>query len=111
VRIERRDWKDIVKAYDKPGTFFYLDPPYDAKFVPDLVRVLPGLKGSWLLSFGDNPELARGLAAKGIHVNRVTVTNTIKKPGAATSTLRKELLAANYPIKIPRGLVFKGMRL
>lgn len=26
--IECRDWRDIVKLYDRPNTFFYLDPPY-----------------------------------------------------------------------------------
>lgn len=28
VAIECRDWRDIIKLYDRPETFFYLDPPY-----------------------------------------------------------------------------------
>lgn len=26
--IERLDWKDCIKRYDRPHSFFYLDPPY-----------------------------------------------------------------------------------
>ena len=28
VRIEQRDFSEIIKNYDSPKTFFYLDPPY-----------------------------------------------------------------------------------
>lgn len=28
VMIECRNWKDILRIYDSPSTFFYLDPPY-----------------------------------------------------------------------------------
>jgi DNA adenine methylase len=28
VMVENIDCKDLVQRYDKPGTFFYLDPPY-----------------------------------------------------------------------------------
>jgi DNA adenine methylase len=29
VQIENRDFRFILKAYDREGTFFYCDPPYD----------------------------------------------------------------------------------
>jgi len=28
VQIEQNDWRIILKAYDRPDTLFYLDPPY-----------------------------------------------------------------------------------
>jgi DNA adenine methylase len=28
VTIEHLPWQQFIKAYDKPGTFFFLDPPY-----------------------------------------------------------------------------------
>jgi DNA adenine methylase len=28
VTIENLPWQDFIKRYDRPGTFFYLDPPY-----------------------------------------------------------------------------------
>lgn len=26
--VENLDWQDCIKRYDRPHTFFYLDPPY-----------------------------------------------------------------------------------
>eukprot|EP01035_Chromulina_nebulosa_P048174 gene48174-65352_t len=28
VTIERLHWRDFLARYDRPGTLFYLDPPY-----------------------------------------------------------------------------------
>lgn len=110
TRIEQKDWKQILQQYDAPGTFFYLDPPYEEKFIPNLLKLLPGLKGKWLLSFSDNPTLMQGLKKAGAHVFTVPVTNTINKPTGQQRTMRKELLASNYPIQVPKGLIFKGWK-
>ena len=108
VKIENKDWKEIVHQYDSPNTFFYFDPPYEEKFVPDLIKTLPTLKGKWLLSFGEDERLARGLSSKGMHTFIVPVTNTINKPTGERRTMRRELIAANYPIDVPKDLVFKA---
>lgn len=69
VQIEHDDFRNLIRRYDSPETFFYLDPPY----VPttrrgggyrhemshedheDLVRLLLGIQGKALLSGYDNP--------------------------------------------------------
>lgn len=75
VRIEQRDFADMLQRFDSPETFFYLDPPYvdfgdNGRYCAlpterrvELFQSLAGLQGSFLLSFDDHPEV-RGLAAQ-----------------------------------------------
>ncbi|GHU94083.1 hypothetical protein FACS1894208_04570 [Clostridia bacterium] len=64
VVIENRDFESILKAYDKSGSLFYLDPPYyaaerhyDATFTVDdhrrLRDLLGRIKGKFVLSYND----------------------------------------------------------
>jgi len=69
VDIERLPYAELLDRYDTPGTLFYLDPPYHgteevygkgvfsaADF--DLLRsFLEGLKGRFVMSINDTPEI------------------------------------------------------
>ncbi|MCU9850363.1 DNA adenine methylase [Defluviimonas sp. WL0024] len=69
VVIECLDYQDFLRRYDGPGTFFYLDPPYwgcetdygKALFAREdfarLAELLAGLKGRFLMSINDVPEI------------------------------------------------------
>ncbi|WP_215745165.1 DNA adenine methylase [Gluconobacter sp. P1C6_b] len=68
VVIECLPWQDIIKRYDKPGTLFYLDPPYwgnetdyRAPFSRDqfeqMADVLASIQGRFILSLNDRPEV------------------------------------------------------
>ncbi|PKP98329.1 MAG: DNA methyltransferase [Alphaproteobacteria bacterium HGW-Alphaproteobacteria-13] len=71
VTIERLPWADFVRRYDRPGTLFYLDPPYfgcegdygDGMFqrgeFEAMAAMLRGIKGRFLLSINDRPEVRR----------------------------------------------------
>lgn len=64
VQIDNRDFRRVLRAYDKPDTFFYMDPPYvpdtrrsgDYRFEmtvqdhEELVQLLLGLQGNVMLS-------------------------------------------------------------
>lgn len=61
VQISCRDALDVIKQRDTPDTFFYLDPPYPGctqghyrgyshKDLFDLLAVLQGIKGKFILS-------------------------------------------------------------
>lgn len=67
VSIENLAWQDFVRRYDRPGTFFYLDPPYykapyyqhnmvleDFK---EMAEILAGLKANFVLSINDHPGI------------------------------------------------------
>lgn len=69
VVIENLDWAEFIDRYDRPGTLFYLDPPYFGSeddygvglFPRDdfarLARRLKRLKGRFLMSINDVPEI------------------------------------------------------
>ena len=66
VTILNNDWKDVVKKYDSPQTFFYLDPPYTTGtdsvwgYKPmkakDIAKVLRKIQGKFMLSFENTPQ-------------------------------------------------------
>jgi len=67
VQIFCRDALDVIRKYDSPDTFYYLDPPYansdcghynkgkDVFYL--LLKLLPDLQGRWLMSSYPCPEL------------------------------------------------------
>lgn len=69
VNIERLPYADFILKYDRPGALFYLDPPYwgcegdygDGVFLTadfDRLRgLLEALKGRFILSINDRPEV------------------------------------------------------
>ncbi|HVL88511.1 MAG TPA: DNA adenine methylase [Candidatus Thermoplasmatota archaeon] len=69
VWIERLDFEELIRRYDSPQTFFFLDPPYaPIKFTsgvygwsdPEhdrLKRVVAGIKGRFLMTYPDWPRL------------------------------------------------------
>ena len=79
VQIENKDFREIIKQYDRPTTFFYLDPPYVSgtrksakvyahemadKDHQDLVDLLLNMKGKAMLS-GYDTEIYRPLEEAG----------------------------------------------
>ena len=69
VTIEKLDFIDVLARYDRPGTLFYLDPPYwgrcslyreggftQARF-KELAAALRSVKGRWMLSLNDHEEV------------------------------------------------------
>jgi DNA adenine methylase len=84
VVIERLPYAQLIERYDRPTTLFYLDPPYwgcedyygDGMFAPAdfaaLATILRGLKGRFMLSLNDLPEVRQTF--EGFHMTEVTVT-------------------------------------
>jgi DNA adenine methylase len=69
VFIECLPYAEIIKRYDSPETVFYIDPPYwgienyygsglfsQADFFA-LAQQLAGIKGRFILSLNDKPEV------------------------------------------------------
>lgn len=67
VTIEHLDWQECIRRYDRPGTLFYLDPPYwktqgygvpfgieQYQFMAETVR---GIKGKAIISVNDHPDM------------------------------------------------------
>lgn len=67
VTIESLDWRRCLEIYDRPSTFFFLDPPYtmgavhnyDSWTTADVQEMrgsLDGLRGRWLVTLNDTEE-------------------------------------------------------
>lgn len=107
VVIECLDWSDFLRRYDGAGTLFYLDPPYwgcetdygKAMFSRDdfaaMAGALNGLKGRFILSINDVPEIRETFA--GFRFREVKTTYTIGKANDQRPE-RAELLISNYPL-------------
>lgn len=70
VTVENLDWERCLDLYDRPGSFFFCDPPYTACDAgmygawkaADVMRFrarLDRLKGQWIVTFNDAPEIRR----------------------------------------------------
>ena len=100
VQIECLDFRDLIPRYDRPYTLFYLDPPYwqikgyeynfEEKDFMDLAGVLTGIKGHFLLSINDTPEI-REIFGR-FNVEEVTLKYSIDNAGSGRDKLRTELL-------------------
>lgn len=101
VTIENLPWEAFLKRYDKPQTFFYLDPPYFKapyyrhNLVLDDYRrmagVLKELKAAFVLSINDLPEMWD--AFHGFKVKPAAIKYSASK---GDWTEGKELLIANF---------------
>ncbi len=101
VVIENLDWVDFLARYDRPGTLFYLDPPYwgsEGDYGPgvfaqsDFQRMADRLRagtGKFLLSINDRPEVREMFAWADFEA--VTTTYSIAG-GAHADTGAAELL-------------------
>ncbi len=99
VVIENLAYADFIRRYDSPGTLFYLDPPYfgserdygaDAFARADFERIaeiLAGIKGTFVLSINDTPEIRATFAA--FEMEDVTLKYTI---GAGEPVGARELI-------------------
>jgi DNA adenine methylase len=71
VVIERLPWAEFIRRYDRPGTLFYLDPPYygsegdygrdmfDRGQFEIMAAQLRGIQGRFVLSLNDHPDVRR----------------------------------------------------
>ena len=105
VIIENRDFEEVIRHYDQPGTLFYCDPPYfgtedyylDVDFTAaDHLRLrdaLSNIQGHFLLSYNDCPEIRSMYAGfQIVEVSRLSNLAQRFEGGAQYP----ELLIANY---------------
>ena len=106
VVVENQDFETLIKHYDRPDSFFYLDPPYfsteDMYEVgfgwDDHVRLrdtLKNIKGKFLLSYNDCPEIRE--LYEGFSMLDFSRTHSMAQRYEAGKQFG-ELLIANYDL-------------
>ncbi|MBI9080286.1 MAG: DNA adenine methylase [Pseudodesulfovibrio sp.] len=102
--IENLPWENYIPRYDRPETFFYLDPPYYGTehfygrglFTKEdftrLAGLLATVKGKFLLSLNDCPEVRKIFAAFDIKGTKTKYT----VGGGAKAKTAGEVFILNY---------------
>lgn len=101
VQIECLPYQQILKRYDSKQTLFYLDPPYwnlpyyqhnfaEEDFV-ELAALLACLKGKFILSLNDTPEVRKLFQA--FHIATVELAYSCSR---RKRRHQRELLIANF---------------
>ena len=102
VVIECLDWTDCVRRYDRPGTLFFVDPPYcdAAGYVvefpkeryAELAETLKGMKGKFLLTINDHPHARK--VFDGFRRQELKTRYSVMRDKRPSSV--KELLFSNF---------------
>ena len=107
VLIENRDFEKLIKQYDSPGSFFYCDPPYfatenyykDVGFTAkDHLRLrdtLLEIKGKFLVSYNDCPEIREIWNQSNIKIEEISRLNNLAQRYEGGCQYA-ELLISNY---------------
>lgn len=105
VYIENKDYKKTIARFDKPDTFFYLDPPYygfedyygDGVFqradFAKLRDILTKIDGRFIMSINDAYEIRTMFK----DFNIESVDTTYSAGGAHKKKRVSELLISNFP--------------
>lgn len=115
VVVENLDFEKCIKKYDKEDTLFYIDPPYysaehyykNVEFGKDdhirLREVLKTIKGKFLLSYNDCPEIKELYRA--FNIEEIERQNNIIARYPNKDRNYKELIIKNYWLerKMPLG--------
>ncbi|WP_349743946.1 DNA adenine methylase [Roseateles cavernae] len=96
--IEQLDWRACLKRYDRPHTFFYMDPPYwetEGYGVPfpfgeyeAMATEMRRLQGKAIVSLNDHPAIRACFA--GFHMETVDITYSVA--GGDKPSPRRELI-------------------
>ena len=105
VFIENKPYDQVIQRFDKPGTFFYVDPPYwdcekdygEGLFSKDdfgrLAALLGAVKGKFILSLNDTPGVRETFADFRIEAvkTRYSISGSRKQEAA-------EVLISNFKL-------------
>ena len=104
VQIESLPFQEVLKRYDRPNSFFYLDPPYwgrklyrlnfeERDFI-QLEEILQSINGKFILSLNDVPEVRKMFRNYNLREIRFHYSAQKQK-----GKQYRELLIANFPLK------------
>jgi Site-specific DNA methylase len=121
VTIMCMDALDLITKVDRPGAFFFVDPPYEKsdqgnfahmgwtrERLIELMEVLSNLQGKFLLSYNLTPELEAARIKNGWQYKDVALKNaiTINENGKKKSFIKKRIEAFSWNFQEPNRRLF-----
>lgn len=106
--VENLDFEDVVKKYDSPTTYFYMDPPYwktenyysnhdfDVKDHERLANTLKSIQGKFSLSYYDFPILSKWFPKDEFKWEQKNFKKAASAKKDGTQNEGTELLIMNY---------------
>jgi len=103
--IENMDWHKLIEKYDRPHTFFYLDPPYletegygvafGIEQYVTMAETLKAIKGKAIVSLNDHPKIREIFT--GFDIDTVPIRYCVG--GGAKAVQRSELIIYSWDRK------------
>lgn len=104
VQIECKDFRDIIPRYDRPHSFFFLDPPYwkipgykhdfQQQDFLDLAALLGNIKGKFMMTINDTDEIRT--IFRDFVIQEVTLKYSVGQSAKSRAKIRTELLISNF---------------
>lgn len=104
VQIECLDYRNLIPRYDRPHSFFFLDPPYwnipaynhdfQQQDFYDLFEALNSMKGKFLMTINDTQEI-RDIFGR-FSIEEVQLKYSAARSETSRSKQRTELLISNF---------------
>lgn len=91
VTFENLDWSEFITRYDRLETLFYIDPPYfggendygkgmfDRADFERMAKLLSEIKGAFLMSINDTPEIRKWFAS--FIIDEVRLSYSVSQKG------------------------------
>lgn len=108
THVENMDFEDLLKKYDSPTTYFYMDPPYwktenyysnhdfDVNDHTRLANTLKSLQGKWSLSYYDFPLLSEWFPKDEYGWEKKLFAKAAAAKKGVSQNMGEELLIMNY---------------
>ena len=110
--VENLTWTDCVERYDRPHTFFYMDPPYwqtegygvDFEFenFERMAAFMRTCKGKVMVSINDHPDIRRTFG--GFHIEQTSLKYSVANQRQGGQAASVELVIMNWQPEVMGGL-------
>ncbi len=104
VQVECKDFRDLIPRYDRPHSFFFLDPPYwyipgykfdfEKQDFVDLAGILENIKGKFMMPINDTAEVRAII--KDFVIEEVKLKYSMSTAVQSRAKDRTELLISNF---------------
>lgn len=106
VKIENKDFKQVVKENDSKNAFIYMDPPYPDTYdygkppvdPEEVCKLAARAKGKVLISYNNHPAVRKAAKKYGLKIKRIRTRYTMGSDMSDGGRVVTELLISNYDL-------------